>query len=1032
MQSMRGFFQNYHQYLNERFVAGRGGKKPRQLDAQFYDPRAYVLLSNFDLAFISLIEGYEFPVQRFRPFDPLWPRGRNTRRTDDRPTSEFRSFPHRTIVGPGPVWGKRTDIVKKANETFLLPRPKRPPLIGICQIKLNNSLLLGAGGTFLRCMSKAILSRWHARFRSSESKEYRYTRPGQTRIIILESYAWHEFTLLIFSDSFNKIRDLVKIIQGMTLLDVGYYLARWARRGNKPDREKSHLREWRAMILSGDLYGLGRDSNSRKPILLRERRIKTAHLSELRDFRELSKLGPTGYLESAIRAELLQYPPFGTHVIFNTTTTMGFDAELMEDALKTAALTGRLAEEEIRNLLEKSKIDDSSKKRDQLVLFRNWAAKAGHQAAALQMGDDGGDPGIDFVDVAGRFDYTQHCDWNERSGLAFKGMTSRQVVHTMLTDFVAAHLHRDSIEARRLADRNWRERDIVTGSGGELSEKVAGRRSVQSALGFMPGPRMLRHIGEVPHLPGHVTANSFRKRFCLESGIAEIDGLLKQLMVPRVVSDRVLNAIALYNDGIRDNFLFGSFLELGPYVHRIQRCLEQALKPDHICEPAGLALQLSSMVDNFELGWRNRHHGGWRLGEVSDTNLEFKGGVQQLVSAFHIAFQNLSWLFTGDHETLAVVAGAPGISVGDGCVRLSLADVFTPEFFAARVAHEAAEQLVDMLCCEPDYGNGMFSDGHLREALRGLSRQTVAIPAERVVGSLGLADLRESGFFNEVYADFCEFRLVFLSERRLYVFWNLALFAAADVAWCPPKRGKFLLRNEQLDDCLLRMFMVLGMFPCGTPESDAALVLQYFEELDPHVRFGIGPRIQRSAEHVRRLLQIPDVRSWVEQVGTLAREFQRRTDLADKQTLLRQIDDAKRCLARGQSYGGEWRTARLMKTWPLKSKSYADGRRLDTCDTIKLLHAYLKLVAERCGYEDKDKNLKFLLVRDERMKPLHRLLEPEHYAPLVFDPREGNFARDADFRREYFMWRSALVRSFCDMAERAKLLQCMAHTASRG
>jgi len=37
--------------------------------------------------------------------------------------------------------------------------------------------------------------------------------------------------------------------------------------------------------------------------------------------------------------------------------------------------------------------------------------------------------------------------------------------------------------------------------------------------------------------------------------------------------------------------------------------------------------------DGFEFAWRNRFHAGWRIGEMADFNLEYKGSIQQFVSA---------------------------------------------------------------------------------------------------------------------------------------------------------------------------------------------------------------------------------------------------------------------------------------------------------------------------------------------------------------------------------------------------------------
>jgi hypothetical protein len=220
----------------------------------------------------------------------------------------------------------------------------------------------------------------------------------------------------------------------------------------------------------------------------------------------------------------------------------------------------------------------------------------------------------------------------------------------------------------------------------------------------------------------HASANDVREHFAFKwSEIVGIRDAMRKLWIPKVIEERVLNSLALFNEGIKDNFLFSSFLELRGYLDRIcQTILGPAGLPPSRggVSPDYWAEQLGKMLDQFEAGWRNRTHGGWRLGEVSDFNFEFKGGIQQLVSAFHGATQKLMWHFTGLNDALAVVTGKPGIEVLGPAVSLNLFDITKPEFFAARIGHEAAE--VSITLCQ--------TESALRDALARLAPPPASRP----------------------------------------------------------------------------------------------------------------------------------------------------------------------------------------------------------------------------------------------------------------------------------------------------------------
>ncbi len=669
-----------------------------QFEKYFYKPVPYVLLGTFDLAALALMDDFEFGVQTFTPVHPLM--------GGTEEDKEYVDFDHRVLLGPG--FRGEKDMLTLAQETFLgEKRPcaagtedgfvPRQPLIGICQVEVNTSFLVGGGADYLRALSKAINSEF-ADWRTSENDT-------STRLIITGSYAWHELTLLVFSNSFRRIIDFIARVRRMKLIDLGVALCR--RWQGQNGSSKSYADEWTALLDHGNVYGLhDRARQWQLPVTrLRDwfenpEMVKLSQDAELTEDMKSFLRGPDG-TDSTKLSACRGVPPFGTHVFFNTTTNVGFWAGFLNKALTDEKIAQALAEpdkscssiaetaiEEVVGrcadlALDKDDSKDDEEKKERLFLVRRWSAKAGHKASAAA-GVCGKNKVERLVVATGRADFFYPCEPPDGTEhLTFEARSSWDIVAVTIEDFV--NLRRWSKQVGQPQCLGW---------CGQKGEQSAGALAANSTVAMAWKP-----ANDEETIPlGHCSADDIRKEFaCGFDVINTVHRQLKELRVPKVVLERVLNAIALYNDGILDNFLFSCFLELRPYLIRIIDFIrDQAdrYRQGKLEELAGTVTKLNEMVSSFDTGWRNRFHGGWRLGEISDFNLEFKGGVQQLVSAIHAAYLRLSWCFTHDTRVLATVTGDPKITVQQGALHMSFFDIFKPEFFAARVGHESSEALL--------------------------------------------------------------------------------------------------------------------------------------------------------------------------------------------------------------------------------------------------------------------------------------------------------------------------------------------------
>ena len=1046
---MRRFFRTYQQRVEENLPEAQRAEFRRY----YYRPAPYMMLAHFDLALLALVDDWEFAVRNFNAFDPMWPRVTTDARN--------RAFAHRSFVGPCPWWpgdqgthahGRALHAAVK--NTFLKDKPA--PLLGIVQVEVNDSLLVGGGANFLRCVEKAIESCFCEQFGEPDLPE---RHPG-TDLIILESYSWHELTLLVFSNSFAEIDRFILKIREMSLLDMGHHLCRVGRKRTAPE---SYRAEWQEFIETGDVFGLDPRLHSAKP--LRSAPVRKARLSTQAE----AFLHDVNRQDGLLFRELLDRPPFGTHPIYNTTTSMAFSAELLEAVLGEAS--PRQQQASLRAAMRGAGIDEQ----DHMFLMRHWSAKSGHLRAALEAlasgRADARTLGHNYLTTSGRGDFYYPCRVRRAGGgeARFERMSSRQVVE-------CAIMSRVRVNRWRLKHKQDWER-----SGGILG--------VHSTIAFHPS-RGHPRIGD-----GHVSAKRIRRQFVVDLDRIErlFRGAIGRLWISKVNAEAVTNAIALYNEGIMDKLLFSSFLELQPYVERIIRYLEARSQQTTPVSADEVAQSLEVMVENFVTGWRNRSHAGWHMGDVSDFNLEFKGGIQQLVSAFHGVVRLVRWYFTGNERALAVVGGRPGISYQAGAVRLNQFDVFQPEFFAARVGHEVSEGLIELVKANPARFARLFGDAGLgvqfttflelttfADIDEDASARKSAALEPYIAGprwQLALRDqdairpLLPSGkwrsvFFDQVYADYCNFNSVFLGDRDLYSYWFLASFVVDPVNWNTDHR----VDPTRLNEALLRMFLVFraprldGSAP-GSGKNARSCVERYWTELSSarYARRGavrgmyrlagrlarpgspidkwlravsevaggldraLHPRRRQEAQYLRERLLLnpfaPEVRRDLRKARHCA--MMAKVGLAGLSDAFFQTGYVSYCgkatLREGKSVsaGGHRRLLEaLVEPFP-----YALDRWFDFSDTIGLLHAYLALLKKE-GIGSKSKAKRMILDRDFDSGAVRKAeLKRAGCARLLFDPRGGSFTHDAMFRRNYLQWRCALTASLWDCSERAKLSQ---------
>lgn len=173
------------------------------------------------------------------------------------------------------------------------------------------------------------------------------------------------------------------------------------------------------------------------------------------------------------------------------------------------------------------------------------------------------------------------------------------------------------------------------------------------------------------------------------SEITEIQDHLRAVWTPKILTGKLLNTFTNFNDGILDPALYGYFIELLPFMELIQNTVAYWHERTGQTSLGTICQTVEKLTDNFERAYRNRFYNSYRMGDVTDFNLDFKGGIQQLLTSFDAAYKAICSLL-GRPESFVYVAGSPGVYSTRYEVRLNYYHVFQPEIFGCIANHEAA------------------------------------------------------------------------------------------------------------------------------------------------------------------------------------------------------------------------------------------------------------------------------------------------------------------------------------------------------
>lgn len=174
-------------------------------------------------------------------------------------------------------------------------------------------------------------------------------------------------------------------------------------------------------------------------------------------------------------------------------------------------------------------------------------------------------------------------------------------------------------------------------------------------------------------------------------GASELEGLvsdLDRLGVSTVLKERLLKVLYLFNTGISDVTYFPSFMEMRGYlIDMIARIRGQVgANQEDRSSNQELHEWIYNRISYFERTYANRSHHSAKYLNGIDSNLEYNGGVQQLITACDYAFKSIMSRVIGSRREVGgsagmlLVSGYENVQSDASALRVDITHLTSPNF----------------------------------------------------------------------------------------------------------------------------------------------------------------------------------------------------------------------------------------------------------------------------------------------------------------------------------------------------------------
>ncbi len=196
-------FEDYKKQCNEYLQDGD------KLDDTLFKPLQYYIFGNYDIAFITLVDRFKFSQKLFVP-------KKDHDAVKETKESKFDPSAFQVITGICPEINKDFEPQTFFRNKEEAQTPDKDRFVTICNLKLNNKLLIGNGTNFYDLVVITIneLIKKHFALDDEGIKD---------KYFVMQSFSWFEISVVLFTEKIDCIKDIIGRLRILTLKDLREY-----------------------------------------------------------------------------------------------------------------------------------------------------------------------------------------------------------------------------------------------------------------------------------------------------------------------------------------------------------------------------------------------------------------------------------------------------------------------------------------------------------------------------------------------------------------------------------------------------------------------------------------------------------------------------------------------------------------------------------------------------------------------------------------------------------------------------------------
>lgn len=184
---------------------------------------------------------------------------------------------------------------------------------------------------------------------------------------------------------------------------------------------------------------------------------------------------------------------------------------------------------------------------------------------------------------------------------------------------------------------------------------------------------------------------------------------LNKSKISKVLKERVMKMYHNYNDCIQDPVFFTTFIGLKHFLVFFANTIQNYVKEDNTIQADELQDWMDNSIRDFEQAYLNRFHQSSRTRTLSDFNLEWNGGIQQLISSMDFTYKMFMRLCGAKLlNKFIYVTGYERVHVTDHSYKINMQHITYPELFVSTMWKEMFNFLMDMATSKDQTGQIPF------------------------------------------------------------------------------------------------------------------------------------------------------------------------------------------------------------------------------------------------------------------------------------------------------------------------------------